>query len=237
MALTAETWPIAASLLPFTDGAPDGPERDAEAEARWDRVFETVGDAGFDAVDLTDTWLPFGDLSAQQRAGMKREARRECTDGGIPLGHPPQRHGRTGGAAQPRLQPPLHRPRSRVGGGRGLSRAASSAQSAAARPALVLDGGRAPRPQRRPATWDLAVRRFRELGRHAEEVGVLLSLEMYEHTYLGTGVLGRAARRGDRHGRRRPQSRYRQPGAAARADRGLARRRRARPSRTRTTGT
>ena len=32
------------------------------------------------------------------------------------------------------------------------------------------------------------MRRFRELGRHAEEVGVLLSLEMYEHTYSGSAA-------------------------------------------------
>ena len=31
-----------------------------------------------------------------------------------------------------------------------------------------------------------AVARFRELGRHGEEIGVLVSLEMYEDTYLGT---------------------------------------------------
>ena len=34
--------------------------------------------------------------------------------------------------------------------------------------------------------WGNAVTRLRELGRHAAEVGVLLSLEMYEDTYLGT---------------------------------------------------
>jgi sugar phosphate isomerase/epimerase len=37
-------------------------------------------------------------------------------------------------------------------------------------------------PEDRP----LAVSRFQELGRHAAEVGVLLSLEMYEDTFLGT---------------------------------------------------
>ena len=35
-------------------------------------------------------------------------------------------------------------------------------------------------------TWGNAVSRLRELGRHAAEVGLLLSLEMYEDTYLGT---------------------------------------------------
>jgi sugar phosphate isomerase/epimerase len=31
------------------------------------------------------------------------------------------------------------------------------------------------------------VRRFQELGDHAAQLGILVSLEMYEHTYLGTG--------------------------------------------------
>jgi sugar phosphate isomerase/epimerase len=37
-----------------------------------------------------------------------------------------------------------------------------------------------------PELWRLAVDRFAELGRHGAEVGVHLSLEMYEDTYLGT---------------------------------------------------
>jgi sugar phosphate isomerase/epimerase len=37
-----------------------------------------------------------------------------------------------------------------------------------------------------PAVRELAVRRTRELGEHAAQVGVAVSLEMYEDTYLGT---------------------------------------------------
>jgi sugar phosphate isomerase/epimerase len=36
--------------------------------------------------------------------------------------------------------------------------------------------------------WSLAVTRLRELGRHAGELGMLLSLELYEHTFLGTAA-------------------------------------------------
>ena len=35
-------------------------------------------------------------------------------------------------------------------------------------------------------TWGKAVSRLQELGHHAAEVGVLVSLELYEDTYLGT---------------------------------------------------
>lgn len=41
-------------------------------------------------------------------------------------------------------------------------------------------------PVHDPETWSDAVNRLQELGRHAREVGVLLSLELYEDTYLGT---------------------------------------------------
>jgi sugar phosphate isomerase/epimerase len=37
-----------------------------------------------------------------------------------------------------------------------------------------------------PQAWAVAVSRLRELGRHAAEAGLLLSLELYEHTFLGT---------------------------------------------------
>jgi len=187
MALTAETWPIAASLLPFTDGTPNGTERDAEAEARWGRVFETVRDAGFDAVDLTDTWLPFGALSAQQRAGMKEKLdenaltaaslsviRRSVTDEQAGQDNLEYSHRCIDLAAEWAVgvvSVGLHRP--------------LSPQQRAQLWFWTVAGHRDPSGER--ATWDLAVRRFRELGRHAEEVGVLLSLEMYEHTYLGTG--------------------------------------------------
>jgi len=47
----------------------------------------------------------------------------------------------------------------------------------------TVDGAKNPDD---PAIWNKAVERIRELGRHAEELGIELSLEMYEDTYLGT---------------------------------------------------
>lgn len=37
-----------------------------------------------------------------------------------------------------------------------------------------------------PVDWDRAVRRTRELGEHAAQAGIAISLEMYEDTYLGS---------------------------------------------------
>ena len=170
------------------DPLPRGTARDADAEAQWDRVFRAVSDAGFDAIDLTDTWVPFGDLSPAQRERMRARIhdngltaasvsviRRSVTD---------ERSGEQNLAYSHRcldlaaewgvgvVSVGLHRPLT----------AAQRAQlwfwTAAGHRDPVGD----------EATWDLAVRRFQELGRHAEEVGVLLSLEMYEHTYLGSGA-------------------------------------------------
>jgi sugar phosphate isomerase/epimerase len=39
-------------------------------------------------------------------------------------------------------------------------------------------------PRDDPADWQLAVERLRELGRHADQLGLALSLEMYEDTLL-----------------------------------------------------
>lgn len=38
----------------------------------------------------------------------------------------------------------------------------------------------------RPEMWDVAVQGFRELGQHAADVGMIMSLELYEDTFLGT---------------------------------------------------
>ena len=188
MALIAETWPIAASLLPFPSEPPIGVGRDDAVEARWARVFETVNDAGFDTIDLTDTWVPFGDLSIAQRTGMREGIdanallpaslsviRRSVIDERTGDENLAYSHRCVDLAAEwgvGVVSVGLHRP--------------LSAQQRAQLWFWTAAGHRDPVED--PVTWDLAVRRFRELGQHAEEVGVLLSLEMYEHTYLGSAA-------------------------------------------------
>ena len=188
MALTAETWPIAASLLPFAPDAPPSADRDSAMEERWDHVFVTVNDAGFDTIDLTDTWVPFGDLSDGQRRGMRERIvanglaaaslsviRRSVTDEQAGEENLAYSHRCIDLAAEwgvGVVSVGLHRP--------------LSAQQRAQLWFWTAAGHRDPEGD--PASWNLAVQRFRELGRHAEEVGVLLSLEMYEHTYLGSAA-------------------------------------------------
>jgi hypothetical protein len=60
---TAETWPIAAAMLPF--GSTDsrgGPIHDAEPE-EWAKHLRVVRRIGFTEVDPTDTWVRVGDLT------------------------------------------------------------------------------------------------------------------------------------------------------------------------------
>jgi sugar phosphate isomerase/epimerase len=52
---------------------------------------------------------------------------------------------------------------------------------------LVLDGPRNTQACR-PRRVRQAVAAYRELGKHAQEVGIALSLELHEDTYLGTAT-------------------------------------------------
>ncbi len=68
---TAETWPIAAAMLPF--GSTDshgGPIHDAEPE-EWAKHLRLVRRLGFTEFDPTDTWVRVGDLSPERLAEFK----------------------------------------------------------------------------------------------------------------------------------------------------------------------
>jgi len=60
---TAETWPIAAAMLPFgSTDSKGGPIHDADPE-EWAKHLRLVRRIGFTEVDPTDTWVRVGDLS------------------------------------------------------------------------------------------------------------------------------------------------------------------------------
>jgi sugar phosphate isomerase/epimerase len=180
MPLTAETWPISAALLQ----APDEHDRDADA---WSRTLRPFRRAGFHHVDLTDSWVRPADLDAPRQdellavladAGLSAPAMAlvrksvihpELGDANLDYSH------RSIDAAA-RL------------GVKVVCVALSRPLTPEQQRALwfwTVDG---PRDPDDPAVFDLAVRRLRELGRHAAEVGVLLSLELYEDTYLGAAA-------------------------------------------------
>jgi len=186
MAYTADNWPIAAAMLPFPGAGTGGVHANDADSSVWAEAFREVKDAGFANADLTDSWVRPGDLSRERLAGFKQAA----ADAGIGL---------------PAISAIR---RSVIEDGNWEANLAYSHRTIDAAAELgceVVSVGlhQAITPEQRqqlwfwtveghkdPAgdseTWGNAVVRLRELGRHAAEVGVLLSLEMYEDTYLGT---------------------------------------------------
>ena len=185
--LIAETWPIAAAALPFSGIAPDGSSVTDADPSLWHETFLEVSDAGFDRVDLTDSWLRVGDLTPERLDALSAAA----TEAGvIPASTSAIRRsvidhgngGRDGGDnlaySHRTLDAAAHLGIETVSFG--LHQALTAEQQRQLWFWTVtghVDD---------PADWDLAVVRLRELGRHAQDVGLIVSLEMYEDTFLGT---------------------------------------------------
>ena len=180
MALSAADWPISAVLLQFP-GA-----HDAGVEA-WADVLGQARRSGFDRVDLIDSWVRPADLDEARRAdflavladnGLTAPviavARKSVIDPDSGEENLAYDHRTIDAAAAMGVKVVclgLHRP---------LTPEQRSVQWF-----WTVDG---PRDPDDPEVRALAVSRFQELGRHAAEVGVLLSLELYEDTYLGTAA-------------------------------------------------
>ena len=149
-------------------------------------TFAEVADAGFAHVDLTDSWVRPGDLSearlddlraAASEVGVEPAAisaiRRSVIDAANADANLAYSHRTVDAAA-------------RLGVGVvsfGLHQDLTPEQ----RRQLwfwTVEGHKDPVGD--AEVWAAAVSRFRDLGRHGAEVGVLVSLEMYEDTYLGT---------------------------------------------------
>ncbi|OHV08791.1 sugar phosphate isomerase/epimerase family protein [Kushneria phosphatilytica] len=186
MPYSAEEWPIAAALLQFSATDSQGRHvNDADA-SHWHRVFTEVRDAGFRDVDLTDGWVKPGDLSAARLDEFKRTAR------DVGLGMPSL------SAIRRSVIDTEHGEDNLAYSHRTLEAAAElgcEVVSVGLHQALTpeqqkqlwfwtVEGHKDPTGDR--DTWNLAVKRLQELGRRAEELGLLMSLEMYEDTYLGT---------------------------------------------------
>ena len=186
--LNRDNWPIAAGLLQF----PAINARDEDVRVlgptEWEATFREVSDAGFQHIELTDVWLRPGELSGRELmelADCAREVdvslpaialiRRSVIDPAHGDANLKYSHASIDAAAA------LGIPLVSVG----LHEALTDDQ----RHALwfwTRDG--AWNDPDDAALWDRAVSRLRELGAHAAELGILLSLEMYEDTYLGSGA-------------------------------------------------
>lgn len=182
---TAEDWPIAVAALPFPGTRPDGSSvTDADPE-HWADTLREIADAGFDRLDVTDSWLRLADLTPARRDEFAAVARGE---GVAPVSLSAIRRSvidPVDGDDNLRYSHRVLEAAAAIGirtVSFGLHRPLTAAQRAQLW-FWTVDG-----PKDDPADWDLAVSRLRELGAHAAESGLLMSLEMYEDTFLGTGA-------------------------------------------------
>jgi sugar phosphate isomerase/epimerase len=180
MALSASDWPISAALLQ----APD--QHDADAAA-WSGTLREVRRAGFDRVDLTDSWVRPGELDPARQdellAVLAESGLRPAALAVLRKSIIDPEHGDANLAYDHRAIDAAARLGVRIVC-LNLNRPLTPAQRAALW-FWTVDG---PKDPDDPEVRALAVRRFQELGRHAAEVGVLLSLELYEDTYLGSAA-------------------------------------------------
>lgn len=186
MAYTAENWPITAALLQFPGTDAKGHHiNDADASA-WADVLQEVKDAGFANADLTDSWVRPGDLGKERLAEFKHAA--DHVGIGIPVISAIRRsvihtrdwadnlaysHRTIDAAAELGCEVVSF----------GLHQAITAEQQKQLW-FWTVEGYKDPVGDKE--AWGNAVARLRELGEHAAEVGILLSLEMYEDTFLGT---------------------------------------------------
>ncbi|MBF5082255.1 sugar phosphate isomerase/epimerase [Quadrisphaera sp. INWT6] len=185
------TWPIGAALLQAPPVLPDGTPAQEAPEVEWRRVLRRVRLAGFDHVDLTDSWVRPGDLSPERLGLLKRLLAEEglgvtaiTTARRSPIAPDAGEAAANQEYLERTLVAAAELGTSVVSAG--LLPVLTDAQRAAewfwleqgiSDPDPESDGG---------AAFDLAVERFAALGRRAGELGLQLSLEMYEDTYLGT---------------------------------------------------
>ncbi|MCA1187347.1 sugar phosphate isomerase/epimerase [Saccharopolyspora sp. 6T] len=180
-----ENWPIAAAMLQFPALDADGTPVSELVPERWRRLLQPVVDAGFAQLELSTSWMPFGELPPDRLTALGEV----LADAGLSVP----------GICVVR-QSVIHPER----GERNLAVTHRAIDAAAGLGAGIVCLGLhdALTPEQRRALWfwtapqderyadpevyRLAVRRFRELGDHARSAGVELSLELYENTYLGS---------------------------------------------------
>lgn len=186
MAYTAENWPITAALLQFPGTDANGQHINDADVSVWAEVLQEVKDAGFANADLTDSWVRPGDLSKARLAEFKQTA--DHVGIGIPVISAIRRsvihtrdwadnlaysHRTIDAAAELGCEVVSF----------GLHQAITAEQQKQLW-FWTVEGYKDPVGDKE--AWGNAVARLRELGEHAAAVGVLLSLEMYEDTFLGT---------------------------------------------------
>ncbi|MGB3910207.1 MAG: sugar phosphate isomerase/epimerase family protein [Pseudolysinimonas sp.] len=178
---------IAAGMVQAPLATPAGVRMLDASPDDWVRVFDEFAAIGFDAIEIHDNWLRFADLSVERRRDLLHSAR-------------------SSGLAVPAVTVARSSIIDPVDGAANLAYSHRAIDAAAELGAGVICLGlhRPLLPAQRSAlwfwaeqgsvdpdddeVWAAAVRGFRDLGIHAAGVGVAVSLELYEDTYLGTSA-------------------------------------------------
>jgi sugar phosphate isomerase/epimerase len=187
MVYTAETWPITAAPLQFPHQGTDGITMQEAEPSVWESVFREIQEAGFDNVDLLDTWIRPGDLSPERLEELKRATEN------VGVGAPALSAIRCSVIDEQNWEDNLaysHRTLEAAAQldcevvSFGLQQPLTPLQKKQLW-FWTVEGHKD--PDNDPDTWKKAVERLHELGNHAADLGLLMSLELYEDTYLGSG--------------------------------------------------
>lgn len=177
---------IASCILGLSSQTRDGvPAHDAPVEF-WRDQLRTVADQGFHSVEINDAWLKPALMTPARRAELVAAAKAVGLD--IVALHIQ----RVSPIAPGRGEENLAYGHASIDaaaemGVRVYSTGLHQPFTEAQREALWFWTADGPvDPVDDPDTWAKAVAGIRELGRHAADVGLPLSLELYEDTYLGT---------------------------------------------------
>lgn len=184
---TAENWPIACPMLLFggTDSK-GGPIQDADP-AEWDKQMREVSMMGFTEMDPLDVWVRVADLSPERLDVFKQVlADNNLTVPAISTSRKSVMDAQRGDeylAYSHRVIDAAVELGSEVISF-GFFQPLTQAQNEAVW-FWLADGHK---DSDDPEMYAKAVSRIKELADHAESVGVEISLEMYEDTYIGTST-------------------------------------------------
>ncbi|SNY91214.1 Sugar phosphate isomerase/epimerase [Cohaesibacter sp. ES.047] len=182
---TRDNWPIAAAMIPFPNTLTDGRLVQDMPASHWEETLSEVAEAGFSELDPTDSWLRIADLEASRLDEFLAVTR--SLDLSIPAISTSRRSVIDPENGDENLAY-CHRvidTASKIGAEEvtfGLFGALTDEQKKALW-FWTVDGEKNPDD---PAVYNKAVARIRELGQHAAEQNIEVSLEMYEDTYIGT---------------------------------------------------
>lgn len=177
---------LATCLHAFPGVLPDGTPVHAAGPDHWYSVMAEVAREGFSHVEIADNWMRFTELDAAQRADF----RAVLSETGLQA---PSVHVARSSVIEPgREAMNLSYAHAAIDASADLGMSVFSTGlhqplSKAQRDALWFWTAQGPvDPSGDFETWQLAVRSLRELGEHAASVGLIMSLELYEDTYLGS---------------------------------------------------